>query len=411
MRTAPTPPHTKSHFVARFAEVRDELSRTAAQRERQRILPFDLYEALRERGFGRLRVPIDHGGLGASIPQLVEVLVSLASADANIVQSWRTHILATERYVKSPPGPFRDRWLSRIAGGVIIGGAWTETGEGPTGVFTTRLTRHDGALVLDGTKGYSTGSLYADWLEYSAVADSGDKVIVSVPADSIGLTRLDDWDGFGQKLTASGTTILDRVAVEETEVAAWETQHLGTRGWQQMVLLAALVGIARGAEEQAVRLVREANAPGSAPDPVARQLLGDLAAQAFAAASVLDAVAAAAQEAHDAIVSGSADAPALATAADLATAKAQTVIVPQALAVSNLLADLAVALAPGDDDPLAADGLDRFWRNARTIGCHNPVIFKQRIVGDMLAFGIDADLGYEERDARLDRVAREEDAG
>ena len=26
--------------------------------------------------------------------------------------------------------------------------------------------------------------------------------------------------------------------------------------------------------------------------------------------------------------------------------------------------------------------LDRFWRNARAVSSHNPVIFKQRIVGD-----------------------------
>jgi hypothetical protein len=33
--------------------------------------------------------------------------------------------------------------------------------------------------------------------------------------------------------------------------------------------------------------------------------------------------------------------------------------------------------------------LDRHWRNARTVGSHNPVIYKQRIVGDHAVNGTD----------------------
>ena len=38
--------------------------------------------------------------------------------------------------------------------------------------------------------------------------------------------------------------------------------------------------------------------------------------------------------------------------------------------------------ALGASATLRSKGLDRHWRNARTVSSHNPVIYKARIVGD-----------------------------
>jgi alkylation response protein AidB-like acyl-CoA dehydrogenase len=34
-------------------------------------------------------------------------------------------------------------------------------------------------------------------------------------------------------------------------------------------------------------------------------------------------------------------------------------------------------------------GLDRHWRNARTLSSHNPRVFRHRMVGDLLVNGAD----------------------
>ena len=78
--------------------------------------------------------------------------------------------------------------IPRIAAGAIIGGGWTEAdGSGPS-VFTTRLSTETGIPRLTGRKFYSTGSRYADWLEYSAVDDTGELIIAALPKDSPGVT-------------------------------------------------------------------------------------------------------------------------------------------------------------------------------------------------------------------------------
>jgi alkylation response protein AidB-like acyl-CoA dehydrogenase len=50
-----------------------------------------------------------------------------------------------------------------------------------------------------------------------AAHDGTDDVRVLVRGDARGVTRLDDWDGFGQRLTASGTTRFDQVEVPEEQ--------------------------------------------------------------------------------------------------------------------------------------------------------------------------------------------------
>ena len=58
---------------------------------------------------------------------------------------------------------------------------------------------------------YTNGSIFADWIHVSAVLsdDLGDKLVtVQVPSSDPGIVISDDWDGFRQRLTGSGTTNL-----------------------------------------------------------------------------------------------------------------------------------------------------------------------------------------------------------
>jgi alkylation response protein AidB-like acyl-CoA dehydrogenase len=100
-------------------------------------------------------------------------------------------------------------------------------GEGELGKLQTTLTPNGGNWLLEGDKYYSTGSLYADWIPVTAqrTDDPGPqgRVVAIVPAQTAGVERIDDWDGFGQRLTASGTTRFRSVRVNAADVAAWAT--------------------------------------------------------------------------------------------------------------------------------------------------------------------------------------------
>ena len=64
-------------FRAIFRRIRE----LAVQRERDRALPFEQIRWLKEAGFGALRAPKDHGGGGATLPEVFALLAELAEAD------------------------------------------------------------------------------------------------------------------------------------------------------------------------------------------------------------------------------------------------------------------------------------------------------------------------------------------
>ncbi|GGM38278.1 hypothetical protein [Microbacterium saperdae] len=354
-------------------------------------LPKSFFTRLAAAGFGRIRVPVAEGGLGGDVLDLLDAFVAIAAADSNLAQSWRTHVLATERHVKSPAGPLRDRWISRVAAGAIIGGGWTEAdGSGPD-VFTTRLSTASGSPTLTGRKFYSTGSRYADWLEYSAVDDDGDLVIAALRTDAPGVTLLDDWTGFGQRATASGATVLDGAPVDPDDIAPFDTQHLGTPGWQQLMLLGVLVGIGeatRAAAEELVSLIDRAH--GGSPILVLEGY-GRISALVASARASLGEIGRLTEIAHQAIIAGADDAEELADDAVNAVFQAQAVMVEQIIEAADRLMALPAQLedVAETQELRSALRLDRFWRNAQTLSTHNPVLHRLRAIADREIYAID----------------------
>lgn len=366
-------------------------------------LPKSFFTRLAAAGFGRIRVPVAEGGLGGDVLDLLDAFVAIAAADSNLAQSWRTHVLATERHVKSPPGPLRDRWISRVAAGAIIGGGWTEAdGSGPS-VFTTRLSTETGVPRLTGRKFYSTGSRYADWLEYSAVDDAGELVIAALKTDADGVTLLDDWTGFGQRATASGTTVLDGAEVDPDDVAPWGTQHLGTPGWQQLMLLGVLVGIGEATRAAAAELVDLVDRAHGGSPILVLEGYGRISALAASARSSLGEVGRLTEIAHQAIMAGDPDAEDVADDAVNAVFQAQAVIVEQVIEAADRLMALPALL----DDPAETQNLrlglrlDRFWRNAQTVSTHNPVLHRLRAIADREIYAIDRIAEPAEREAAV----------
>src|SRR5690606_29510264 len=101
-------------------------------------------------------------------------------------------------------------WFRRVADGAIIGYAMAERTAHTGG--DCKLVREGDAYFIEGAKYYSTGTIYADWI-VAAVREGEERISVAVPVDAPGVERIDDWDGFGQRLTGSGTTRFHRVPV------------------------------------------------------------------------------------------------------------------------------------------------------------------------------------------------------
>ncbi len=383
------------HFRPVFAEIRA----TAAERDRAHRLPHAEIGLLKEAGFTTLRLPRaaggrDERGWEASLPELFALLIELSAADPNVTNALRAHFGFTEDALASPSPAWRTAWIERIAAGETVGSGVSETGPAKVGQFDTVVRRRGGDTVVDGRKFYTTGSLFADWIHLSAQDEAGEAVTAAVPTRAPGVSIDDDWDGFGQALTASGTARFDDVVLRPEWIKPEAARFSYAMAFFQLVHLATLAGIGRAAAEDVARLVAErtrvyshGNAGRIADDPQVLAVVGRVRANAYAAGAVVLKAADAVQRAHDAHGAGSGPegeraAERAATLADVEVNQAVSVVTDLVLTATTALFD-----ALGASAVKVGQGLDRHWRNARTIASHNPRIYRDRTVGAFAVTG------------------------
>lgn len=381
------PPTRRYEALAeRFRPVFARIRAGAVERDLAHRLPHEEIGWLREAGFTRLRLPTKLGGADASLPELFALLIELGAADTNVVNALRAHFGFKEDVLLAADSPWRAQWLDRLSTGDLLGSGFSETGDAKVGAFSTRLRRTGEGLRLSGRKFYTTGSLFADWINAVADNDEGEPVMVAVPRTAAGVQVLDDWDGFGQALTASGTAQFENVAIDPQWVNPNPVRFPYASAYYQMVHLASLAGIGRALAEDLAERVRQrdrtyshGNAGRVADDPQILQVVGRVRGAAYGAGAVVLQAAAALQRAHDAHFDAQATEQGRAAAA-----LAAHVEVDQAVSVvTSLVLDASTVLfdALGASATLRTHGLDRYWRNARTISSHNPRIYRERQAG------------------------------
>ncbi|MEH2549821.1 alkylation response protein AidB-like acyl-CoA dehydrogenase [Bradyrhizobium sp. AZCC 2262] len=373
-----------------FRPMFDKIRSTAAARDIEHRLPHDEIKALRAAGFTAVRVPTEFGGAGTTLPELFNLLIELSEADSNVTNSLRAHFGFTEDVLNSSDPGRRALWLGRIGEKTLFGNGNTEVGDSKLQAFSTTVSRKNGSLVLNGRKYYTTGTLFADWINISAQHENGEQVGVIVSRHAAGVEVLDDWDGFGQALTASGTTIFTDAPVESDHVTPVTERFKYSNPFYQLVHLATLAGIGRAAAGDVSRLVKQrtrifshGNAGSSATDPQILQVVGRVRGNSYAAGAIVLKVAEALQRAHEAQLSDDGERSAAAiTIAEIELDQAVTVVSDLILEATTILFD-----ALGASSAARNLALDRYWRNARTIATHNPRVYRDRIVGDFVVNG------------------------
>lgn len=373
-----------------FRALLDRLRPGARDREGARKLLYEEVRELQALGFGALRLPREHGGGGASLEELFGLLVDLSAADSNLGHLVRGHVAFVESLLLTglPDGVEPDeeerRWVERLRRGDLIGNAQSERQE--LGHLGTRLERgEDGVLRVVGTKYYTTGSIYADWIQLAAL-DGDERVGVTVDASLPGVVSVDDWDGFGQPLTGSGTTTFDAVPVHPDDVTrrtpdAESWPYLGAVF--QLVLLATVAGIAQAALDDTVEYVRGrrrtfgyAGEHQPRQDPLVHAVVGRLSSAAHAARAIVLHNARTLDGLIQAIRAG--DVPeGAARAAQLDVFRAQQIVLPLVLDATSELFEVGGASATS-----TTRGLDRHWRNARTVASHNPAVQRAAAIGE-----------------------------
>jgi len=388
-----------------WSRLLEEARAGVRERERERELPHGLLRSALDLGLGRARVPREEGGLGWSLRETYSRLIDLAANDPHLAHIFRGHIVLLEEEDLFGDENARRRWRERAVNGDFIGNAQSER-DGTTGASesTTALARDaEGGITVTGTKYYTTGSIYADWIDLSA-KDGDDHVLIAVSTHQAGVSSVDDWDGFGQELTGSGTTIFDHAGVDPADIRVVDRASRPSQLRQalfQLVLLAVVAGIGEGAlrettayVNQRKRLFGRPDAHEVREDPVVQQTLGHVSAAVFSARTLVVALA----ERWDGIVAAQRAGTAVDDefrAGQLEVFRIQGVVIEQVLAALSEIFEVG-----GASQVTRSVGFDRFWRGARTIASHNPLRQRQRLIGA-------AELGVElgEKKAEADEAA------
>ncbi|MDR6491376.1 acyl-CoA dehydrogenase family protein [Paraburkholderia sp. 22099] len=365
--------------VRDLAGLLDALRASAAQRDRDGGHAAQEKQWIADAGLLTLAVPREFGGLGARWPDLYETIRKIAAVDSALA-----HLLGfTCLQVVSVNVWGNPEQRARYLGGTVEGRWWWGNAVNPLDTRLVASASGDGGFLLDGQKGFCSGTRGSRMMTVSAHDPaSGKPVFAVVPTTREGIAVHEDWNPIGQRQTDSGSVSFAQVRVEPHEVLVRaDTPYASLRTLvSQQVLINLFVGIAQGALEEARVYVNQHGKPWissgvdkATDDPYLIQRFGEMRLQAVSAEALATRAAYALEDAWQQGPALSAEARAHVA---LATSEAKILAHRAALDVSEKLFDACGARAT--HAPLA---LDRFWRNARVHTLHDPLDYRVRDVG------------------------------
>ena len=352
------------------------------KRDQNRILPTEQINQFSQKGLGGIRIPKQYGGAFVSNKTLAHVFRILTKADANVGQIPQNQF-GLLNFINITGSDAQKQFIyTEILAGKRIANGGPEKNSKDTKSIQTKLTLENGQYFLNGEKFYSTGTSFADWLAIRALHPEGYTVLVIIDRHAEGVEVINDWNGFGQRTTASGTVKLHNIVVDsalffDERIIADNPNVRGA--YSQLLQVAIDVGIAEAAFDDTLSSIRkarpiiDAGVEKASEEHYTLQDVGKLNILLDAAILLLDDAAEYLDE-LDQIAEISAE---QAARASILVAEAKIYANDAALHISEKLLELG-----GSRASLSQHNLDQHWRNARVHTLHDPVRWKFHAVGD-----------------------------
>lgn len=369
---------------AEALQIATELSQSfkekSIQRDAERVLPFDEIEAFSQSGLWAITVPKRYGGAEVSSLTLAKIIALFSVVDGSIGQIPQNHFYALEVLRNTGTEQQKQRLYQEVLSGLRLGNALAEFKPKNASLKQTQIKAIETGYVINGEKFYCTGSLFAHRIPTLVIDEEGREYLAFVRSDSQGLSLIDNWTGFGQRVTGSGGVKFTQVFVAAEDVIPFDSafQHPTLVGpFAQLMHAAIEVGIARAAFEETLKRVHAArpwidsNVDAAAQDPLTIYEIGRVAADVHASEALLKHAALTIDE-----VRLNTNVETIAKAS-IAVAKIRAHSTETALKASSKLIELA-----GSRGSQSVDGLDRFWRNARVHTLHDAARWKYYFIGN-----------------------------
>jgi alkylation response protein AidB-like acyl-CoA dehydrogenase len=339
------------------------------------------YEALRQGGLLTLPVPVELGGMGATIGQVAAVDRELARhcGSTALALSMHHHVTAFTawRWRRGLPGA--EATLKRIAGGETV---LVSTGGGDFTHPRGEAVKVDGGWCINGRKQFCSQSPVGAVLSTMFTHDDperGRRVLNMAVPFGEGVTVHDNWDALGMRGTGSNDVTIEDVFVPDERVLADRPYGVVDPPLQVICSIAfpiisgVYLGVAEGAAEDAVAAVQ---ASGKADDPIVQRGVGLMRHRLRVAGWALDGAVAAA---------GDDPTPSMETVAAVMAAKRE-------IALAGVeVTDLAMELA-GGSAYRRGSRIERAYRDVRGAKLHPFTPEATLVHGGRLALGLPCDV-------------------
>ena len=383
----------QAHIIQSDAEALDiahalaeQFKSNAIQRDAQRILPFQEIEAYSQSGLWAITVPKQYGGAEVSSLTVAKIIALMSGVDGSIGQIPQNHFYALEVLRNTGTEQQKQKLYTEVLKGARFGNALAEFKTKNATQKQTAITPTEHGFVVNGEKFYCTGSLFAHRIPTLVKDHENREFLAFIARESEGLELIDDWSGFGQRTTGSGTVKFNNVQVAAEDIIPFDTafsQATLVGPFAQIMHAAIETGIARAAFEETLHRVRQARpwidsgVDQATADPLILFELGRIVADVRASEVLLK------QAARSIDAAKPQPTAANIAKASLDVAKVRAHSTETALKASSKLIELA-----GSRGSQREDGLDRFWRNARVHTLHDASRWKYYFIANHLLNGV-----------------------
>ena len=364
----------------------EQFKSNAIQRDAQRILPFQEIEAYSQSGLWAITVPKQYGGAEVSSLTVAKIIALMSGVDGSIGQIPQNHFYALEVLRNTGTEQQKQKLYAEVLKGARFGNALAEFKTKNATQKQTAITPTEHGFVVNGEKFYCTGSLFAHRIPTLVKDHENREFLAFITRESEGLELIDDWSGFGQRTTGSGTVKFNNVPVAAEDIIPFDSafsQATLVGPFAQIMHAAIETGIARAAFEETLHRVRQARpwidsgVDQATADPLTLFELGRIVADVRASEVLLK------QAARSIDAAKPQPTAANIAKASLDVAKVRAHSTETALKASSKLIELA-----GSRGSQREDGLDRFWRNARVHTLHDASRWKYYFIANHLLNGV-----------------------
>lgn len=250
--------HNHKERISLMQELSSTFKKKAAEMDETGSFPFENMKKLKESGYTSLTVPVQFGGLGVSLLELIQLQEKLAEGDGStaLAIGWHMSIIKNLGEKQNWNEPIFQELCQLVLEGRLVNSAASEAQTGsPTrgGKPNTTAEKRGNQWVITGRKTFTTMAPVLDFFIVSASILHSDEVgTFLIPRDALGVTIEETWDSIAMRGTGSHDLVLNNVLIEEKYGVEKLSKQKKANG-SLLHIPACYLGIAQAAENEALR--------------------------------------------------------------------------------------------------------------------------------------------------------------